>query len=110
MRGGPLVSALLNAPLIFPGVVVGVALLQFYALVRMNGTFASLALAHMVITLPIVDRALEELEWCLERGARSIGVEVGEIGIFGFFEDEGRVEARAEPLRQRGLTGPVGPE
>ena len=33
VRGGALVSALLNAPLIFPGVVVGVALLQFYALV-----------------------------------------------------------------------------
>jgi len=25
-----------------------------------------------VITLPIVDRALEELEWCLERGARIV--------------------------------------
>jgi predicted TIM-barrel fold metal-dependent hydrolase len=25
-----------------------------------------------VITLPIVDRALEELEWCLERGARTV--------------------------------------
>src|SRR5438874_118873 len=50
--GGALVSALLNAPLIFPGVVVGVALLQFYALVHMNGTLAGLARAHMVITVP----------------------------------------------------------
>jgi predicted TIM-barrel fold metal-dependent hydrolase len=25
-----------------------------------------------VITLPIIDRALEELEWCLERGARTV--------------------------------------
>ena len=25
-----------------------------------------------MITLPIVDRALEELEWCLERGARTV--------------------------------------
>jgi hypothetical protein len=25
-----------------------------------------------VITLPIVDRALEELEWCLERGAKTV--------------------------------------
>ena len=28
--------------------------------------------ATPVITLPIVDRALEELEWCLERGARTV--------------------------------------
>ena len=25
-----------------------------------------------MITLPIVDRALEELQWCLERGARTV--------------------------------------
>ena len=56
--GGAMVSALLNAPLIFPGVVVGVALLQFYALVHMNGTLAGLALAHMVITVPYVVRAV----------------------------------------------------
>ncbi len=28
--------------------------------------------ATPVVTLPIVDRALEELEWCLERGARTV--------------------------------------
>jgi predicted TIM-barrel fold metal-dependent hydrolase len=28
--------------------------------------------ATPVITLPIVDKALEELEWCLERGARTV--------------------------------------
>ena len=28
--------------------------------------------ATPVITLPIVDRALEELEWCLERGAKTV--------------------------------------
>ena len=28
--------------------------------------------ATPVITLPIVERALEELEWCLERGARTV--------------------------------------
>jgi predicted TIM-barrel fold metal-dependent hydrolase len=28
--------------------------------------------ATPVITLPIVDRALEELQWCLERGARTV--------------------------------------
>ena len=38
--------------------MVGVALLQFYALVHMNGTLVGLALAHMVITVPYVVRAV----------------------------------------------------
>ncbi|HEV8437291.1 MAG TPA: ABC transporter permease [Methylomirabilota bacterium] len=75
--GAALVSAVLNAPLIFPGVVVGVALLQFYALVRMNGTLAGLALAHMVITVPYVVRAvmasLQGIDPELESAARVLG-------------------------------------
>lgn len=75
--GGALISALLNAPLIFPGVVVGVALLQFYALVRMNGTLVGLALAHMVITVPYVVRAvvasLQGIDAEIENAARVLG-------------------------------------
>ena len=75
--GGALAAALLNAPLVFPGVVVGVALLQFYALVRMNGTLVGLAIAHMVITVPYVVRAviasLEGIDPELESAARVLG-------------------------------------
>ena len=85
VRGGALVSALLNAPLIFPGVVVGVALLQFYALVRLNGTFVSLALAHMVITLPYVVRAvmasLQGIDPEIESAARVLGAS-GPVAFF----------------------------
>jgi putative spermidine/putrescine transport system permease protein len=77
LPGGALVSALLNAPLVFPGVVVGVALLQGYALVRMNGTFAGLGLAHMVITVPYVVRAvmasLQGIDPEIEGAARVLG-------------------------------------
>ncbi|HYB42884.1 MAG TPA: ABC transporter permease [Candidatus Methylomirabilis sp.] len=77
VRGAALVSALLNAPLIFPGVVVGVALLQFYAHLHMNGTFAGLALAHMVITVPYVVRAvvasLHGIDPEIESAARVLG-------------------------------------
>ena len=75
--GAAAVSALLNAPLIFPGVVVGVALLQFFALVRLNATFAGLALAHMVITVPYVVRAvmasLQGVDPETENAARVLG-------------------------------------
>jgi putative spermidine/putrescine transport system permease protein len=56
--GGEAISALLMAPLVFPGVVVGVALLQFYSLIGLSATFAGLAFAHMVITIPYVVRAI----------------------------------------------------
>lgn len=85
VSGGALVSALLNAPLIFPGVVVGVALLQFYALVHVNGTFAGLALAHMVITVPYVVRAvmasLQGIDPEIESAARVLGAS-GPVAFF----------------------------
>ncbi len=83
--GGAVVSAVLNAPLIFPGVVVGVALLQFYALVHMNGTLIGLALAHMVITVPYVVRAvmasLQGIDPELESAARVLGAS-GPVAFF----------------------------
>lgn len=83
--GGALVSALLNAPLVFPGVVVGVALLQFYALVAVNGTLAGLAVAHMVITVPYVVRAvmasLQGIDPELESAARVLGAS-GPVAFF----------------------------
>ena len=83
--GGAVVSALLNAPLIFPGVVVGVALLQFYALVHMNGTLIGLALAHMVFTVPYVVRAglasLQGIDPELESAARVLGAS-GPVAFF----------------------------
>ena len=83
--GASVVSALLNAPLIFPGVVVGVALLQFYALVHANGTFVGLALAHMVITVPYVVRAvmasLQGIDAEIENAARVLGAS-GPVAFF----------------------------
>ena len=85
MRGHDLVAAWLNAPLIFPGVVIGVALLQFYALVRINGTFAGLALAHVVITVPYVVRAmmasLQGIDAEIENAARVLGAS-GPVAFF----------------------------
>jgi putative spermidine/putrescine transport system permease protein len=83
--GAPVISALLNAPLVFPGVVVGVALLQFFALVRLNATFAGLALAHMVITVPYVVRAvmasLQGIDPEIESAARVLGAP-GPVAFF----------------------------
>ena len=71
------VSAFLMAPLVFPGVVIGVALLQFYTQVGIAGSFAGLAAAHVVITVPYVVRAvmasLAGVDGSIEEAARVLG-------------------------------------
>jgi putative spermidine/putrescine transport system permease protein len=83
--GRDLVAAWLNAPLVFPGVVIGVALLQFHALLHVNGTFLGLAIAHMVITVPYVVRAmmatLHGIDAELENAARVLGAS-GPVAFF----------------------------
>ena len=85
VAGAAGVAALLNAPLVFPGVVVGVALLQFYAMVHLNGSLVGLALAHMVITVPYVVRAvtasLQGIDPELEHAARVLGAS-GPVAFF----------------------------
>ena len=54
----------------------------------------------------LLTMAVEQIEELrLQRRAGTVGVEVGEKRILGVFEDERRVEPRAEPLCQRGLAG-----
>ena len=74
--GSEAITAVLMAPLVFPAVVIAVALLQFYSLVGLRGSFIGLLAAHLLITLPYVVRsvlasfagtntALEEAAWTL---------------------------------------------
>ena len=51
--------------------------------------------------------AIEQIEQLrLQRGARPVGVEVGEERVFRIFEYQCRIESRCEPLGQRRLAGP----
>lgn len=73
---GPLASFLLS-PLVFPGVVVGVALLRIYAPVGLLGSFWGMLGAHAVITTPYTLRcvmtALSANQLALEDVARTLG-------------------------------------
>ena len=75
--GGEFISAVLMAPLVFPAVVIAVALLQFYTLTGVRGTFGALAAAHVLITLPYVIRSvlasLAGTDPALEEAARTLG-------------------------------------
>jgi len=71
------ISAALMAPLVFPAVVIAVALLQYYTLIGVRGSFAALAAAHALITLPYVVRSvlasLAGTDPALEEAARTLG-------------------------------------
>lgn len=75
--GSDAITAALMAPLVFPAVVVAVALLQYYTLTGVRGSFAAVAIAHVLITLPYVVRSvlasLAGSDPALEEAARTLG-------------------------------------
>ena len=77
VAGADAVSAVLMAPLVFPAVVIAVALLQLYTLIGVRGSFAALAAAHVLITMPYVVRSvlasLAGTDPGLEEAARTLG-------------------------------------
>lgn len=54
--GREFLNALLLSPLVIPGLVLGIALLRFFALIGATGSFAWLVVAHMIIVTPFVMR------------------------------------------------------
>jgi len=75
--GANAIMAFLIAPLVFPAVVIAVALLQFYTLTGVRGSFGALAAAHLLITMPYVTRSvlasLAGADLALEEAARTLG-------------------------------------
>lgn len=57
-RGGDAIATFVVSPLMMPGLVVGVALLQFFREIGLRDAYWSLLLGHIVITLPFVMRTL----------------------------------------------------
>ena len=66
------------SPLMMPGLVVGVALLQAFRGAGLRDAWLSLILAHVVVTLPFVVRtllaALERFDFTLIDAARTLGL------------------------------------
>lgn len=84
--GKELVTSFLLSPLVFPSLVVGVALLQFYRATHYDNVFMGLLLAHVVITVPYATRtviaSLEVFDFNLVDAARTLGAD----GRRAFFE------------------------
>jgi len=75
--GRDVVVQFLNMPLVVPAVVLGIALLQWYARIGLFSGFARLLFAHVVITVPFVTRlvlaGLAGSDPALERAASGLG-------------------------------------
>lgn len=75
--GRDLLSALALSPLAVPGVVIGVALLNFFSWAGLYTGFWKISIALVIITLPFAIRALvatlEGLDLSLEEASRNLG-------------------------------------
>jgi putative spermidine/putrescine transport system permease protein len=71
------VNTLLMSPLIFPSIITGIALLQFFSTLGISAAFFTLTIGHTIITLPYVVRnviaSLQSTRGNFEEAARVLG-------------------------------------
>lgn len=76
-QGREAIATFTVSPLMMPGLVVGVALLQFFREIGLRDAYWSLLLGHIVITLPFVMRTLlasmAAFDFSLVDAARTLG-------------------------------------
>ena len=77
LPGRSMIQGLLLSPLIFPVLITGLALLQFYAAANMQDAALNLFFGHTLVTLPYVVRtttaSLQLVDPSLEEAARTLG-------------------------------------
>ncbi len=75
--GREAISTFLVSPLMLPGLVIGIAMLQGFKAMGLRDVYASLLIAHVVITLPYVVRtvvgSLSLFDFSLIDAARTLG-------------------------------------
>jgi putative spermidine/putrescine transport system permease protein len=75
--GRDVINTLLMSPLIFPSIITGIALLQFFSMLGVSSAFFTLTVGHTLITLPYVVRnviaSLQSLRGNFEEAARVLG-------------------------------------
>jgi len=77
-KGREAIATFAVSPLMMPGLVVGVAMLQFFRQVGLRDAWISMLIGHVVVTLPFVVRtllaALERFDFSLIDAARTLGM------------------------------------
>ena len=79
LPGAGALQGVLLSPLIFPVLITGLALLQFYSATNMQDAAVNLFLGHTLVTLPYVVRtvtaSLQLVDRSLEEAARTLGAD-----------------------------------
>lgn len=79
LPSGMLVQPFIMSPLVFPVLVTGIALLQFFTAIRSQSTMTHLIIGHVIITLPFVVRTVTasvmQCEKALEEAAYTLGAD-----------------------------------
>jgi ABC-type spermidine/putrescine transport system permease subunit II len=77
LKGGQAIATALVSPLMMPGLVLGIALLQYFRAIGFNATWSALLVAHVVVTLPYVARTMiagmARFDFTLMEAARTLG-------------------------------------
>ncbi|RAI42592.1 ABC transporter permease [Rhodoplanes roseus] len=77
LPGAEALATALVSPLMMPGLVLGIALLQYFRAMGFTATWSALLLAHLVVTLPYVARTmiagLALFDFTLVEAARTLG-------------------------------------
>jgi putative spermidine/putrescine transport system permease protein len=75
--GGEALATFLASPLMLPGLVLGIAMLQCFRAIGLFDAWASLLLAHVVVTMPFVMRtvlaSLSLFDFAMVDAARTLG-------------------------------------
>jgi len=76
-RGKGLITSFLLAPIMLPGIVIGIAILIFYSMFGCSQSIPLMILSHVVFTLPFVIRLtmarMERTNQSLEEAAQNLG-------------------------------------
>ena len=83
--GSTLLNTLCMSPILFPGVVIGIALLVFYAKVRLSSSFAGLVCAHVILAIPFVIRLVSASLYGLGRSLEEASLNLGASRLKTFF-------------------------
>jgi putative spermidine/putrescine transport system permease protein len=77
LPGAGTLATLLVSPLMLPGLVLGIALLQYFRALGITAAWPTLLLAHIIVTLPYVARTmiagLARFDFSLVEAARTLG-------------------------------------
>ena len=77
LPGSRAIATALVAPLMMPGLVLGIALLQYFRAIGFDATWPELLVAHVVVTLPYVARTMiagmARFDFTLMDAARTLG-------------------------------------